>query len=323
VAAAWQKVAVADLEDTRRTSFDRNAEQYDAVRPSYPDVSIDDLIFRSGIRPHGRIVEVGAGTGKATLQFARRSFSVLALEPGPRMAAVLRRKVADYPNVSILETTFEDWHGANRQFDLIVSAQAFHWVSPDVRYARAAAALRSGGAFGWVTNEKRDLDPTLRSELDSAYARWFPTAQLRQPYRAGVTLGKQALELEASGWFEPAEVHAFPWTATYTSRGYVDLLDTYSDHAVQPASVRDGLYAAITSVIDGRRRDRDPVRHRRAVRVAAVIQRPRWAQPLGEKRADTSNLALRQNGTSSRDLPPPKLDRTINSSESPYYWRLS
>jgi ubiquinone/menaquinone biosynthesis C-methylase UbiE len=245
-------VDVVELDDARRTSFDRQAERYDAVRPSYPDVAIDDLLTRSGIPPHGRIIEVGAGTGKATVQFARRDFSVLAIEPGPRMAAVLRRKVAAYEKVSIIESTFEEWELAGAPFDLVVAAQAFHWVKSDVRYKKAAATLRSGGAFGWITNEKADLDPALRRELDSAYENWFPSVEFREPFRAGVALQKPIVELEATRCFEPAVVHTFPWTARYSSRAYVDLLDTYSDHAVQSTSVRDGLYAAIISLIDRR-----------------------------------------------------------------------
>ena len=124
---------MADLDETRRTSFDRNAEQYDAVRPSYPDAAIDDLLKRSSIEPGGRVLEVGAGTGKATVLLARRGYSVVAIEPAPRMAALLRRHVAPYKNVSIAETTFEAWDGAEESFDLVVSAQAFHWVRPDVR----------------------------------------------------------------------------------------------------------------------------------------------------------------------------------------------
>jgi cyclopropane fatty-acyl-phospholipid synthase-like methyltransferase len=243
---------VAELDDTRRTSFDRNAERYDAVRPSYPDDAIEHLIARSGIRPGGRILEVGAGTGKATLQFARRDFSVLAIEPGARMAALLRRKVAGYPKVSIIETTFEECKVQGGSFEIVVAAQAFHWVKPEVRYQKSAEMLHSGGLFAWMTNEKQEWEPELRLELDAAYSKWFPTAEPRGPYRAGVTLQKPLNELETSGHFEPGDVRTFRWTTRYTSRAYVDLLDTYSDHAVQPSRVRDGLYADILSLIDRR-----------------------------------------------------------------------
>jgi len=244
--------ALAELEETRRTSFDREAEAYEASRPSYPDAAIDDLIIRSGIPPGGRILEVGAGTGKATLQLARRDFVVLAVEPGARMAALLRRKVAAYPKVSIVENTFENCEVPDGSFDLVFAAQAFHWVKPEVRYEKSAAVLRSGGAFGWITNEKRELEPALRSEVGEAYAKWFPTAELREPYESGVTLQKPVQELAASGKFEPADIQVFPWMTAYTSRSYVQLLDTYSDHAVQPPNVRERLYAAIVSAIDRR-----------------------------------------------------------------------
>src|SRR5262249_27615202 len=85
------------MDQALRTPFDANAELYDAARPSYPEERVDEVVLRSGIPPGGRILEIGAGTGKATLSFARRGYAILALEPGGNMAAVLRRSVAGFP----------------------------------------------------------------------------------------------------------------------------------------------------------------------------------------------------------------------------------
>lgn len=41
------------------------------------------------------VLEVGAGTGKATLALAERGLAVTCLEPDPRMAAVLRSNAAE------------------------------------------------------------------------------------------------------------------------------------------------------------------------------------------------------------------------------------
>src|SRR4051812_3647185 len=89
-------------DETRRTSFDAQAERYDAARPSYPEALAADVLAR-GVR---RTLEVGAGTGKATVLFARRGASIVALEPGAKLAAVLRRNVAGL-DVAVHETTFE------------------------------------------------------------------------------------------------------------------------------------------------------------------------------------------------------------------------
>src|SRR6185436_15674571 len=78
---------MSQLDEARRTSFDAQAELYDAVRPLYPDALADDVIARGG----RRVLEIGTGTGQATVVFARRGASIVAIEPGPRLAAVLRR----------------------------------------------------------------------------------------------------------------------------------------------------------------------------------------------------------------------------------------
>lgn len=241
------------IDEAFRTSFDRNAQLYDAARPSYPEALVDEVVAWSGIPQGGRILEIGAGTGKASLAFARRGFTILALEPLPNMAAVLRAKAAAFPAVSIEETTFEAWRGGDRAFDLAISAQAFHWVDPAVKYVKAAAALRPGGALALFRNETSGLEPSLRGELDAAYARWFPGVTWTaardsvEPKRAEV-----AAEIDRSGLFGPVRAASFPWTASYTARQYLDLLETHSDHALLEPRYRVPLYSAIVDAIERR-----------------------------------------------------------------------
>jgi len=78
------------IDEARRLSFDASAALYDAARPGYPDALADDLLATAG----RRVLEIGAGTGKATVVFARRGASIVAIEPGPSLAVVLRRNVA-------------------------------------------------------------------------------------------------------------------------------------------------------------------------------------------------------------------------------------
>jgi protein-L-isoaspartate O-methyltransferase len=82
----------------RRTSFDRQAERYDQARPSYPAALVDHVVDRCD---PARMLEVGAGTGKATVRFARSGRALVAVEPGERLAEVLRRNVD-------LMTTYSD-----------------------------------------------------------------------------------------------------------------------------------------------------------------------------------------------------------------------
>ena len=69
-----------------RLVFGQVAERYDRVRPSYPNALVDEVIALAG---RERALEVGAGTGKATLMFAQRGVAVHAVEPSAEMASAV------------------------------------------------------------------------------------------------------------------------------------------------------------------------------------------------------------------------------------------
>jgi SAM-dependent methyltransferase len=236
---------VTALDEARRTSFDAHAELYDAVRPSYPDALAEAVLARAGTR----VLELGAGTGKATLVFARRGATITALEPGGNLAALLRRNAAGLA-VTVEELRFEAWPVEPR-FDVVLAAQSIHWMDPATRYPRAAAALVPGGVLAIVRNEKAALAADLRDELDAAYARWLPPPD-GPPLDLERLIADQVAEIDASGCFDPVDVARFPWTETYPTARYLELLATYSDHAVLPPARREPLFAAIAAALDRR-----------------------------------------------------------------------
>jgi SAM-dependent methyltransferase len=236
-----------EIDEARRLSFDARAALYDAVRPSYPEALAEDLLATAG----RRVLEIGAGTGKATVVFARRGASIVAIEPGPGLAAVLRRNVAGY-DVTVENTTFEAWPIA-RPFDLVMAAQAIHWIDPSVRYTKAAEVLAPGGVVAVIRNEMLPFEPGLRAELEVAYARWHSPSSKR-PSDDPVEDARHELveEIGASRRFGAVETRVYPWTTSFPTARYLDLLETYSDHAVLAAEPRARLYDAIAGAIERR-----------------------------------------------------------------------
>ena len=116
------------MRDERRLSFGSVAELYDRARPTYPHALVDEVVAFAGIDggSHGVALEVGSGTGRATLLLAERGVAVHGLEPSAEMGAVARRACAGYERVEIEETDFEHFGGADGHFDLVFSAQAWH-----------------------------------------------------------------------------------------------------------------------------------------------------------------------------------------------------
>jgi SAM-dependent methyltransferase len=222
------------------------AERYDAARPGYPDALFRDVLARTGAR---HVLEIGAGTGQATLALARLGCDVLALEPGPRLAAILRAKVAAFAGVRVVESTFEEWNTSPTQCDLVLAAQSLHWVDPAVRYAGAARVARY---LAVVVNATGPVDPAVRAEFDRAYDRWTGAGDgnVRARHPVEIARHEWTSEIAASGHYGPVHVVEVPWEDVHTAASYVRRISTYSDHATLPEAARAGLYADLAAAID-------------------------------------------------------------------------
>ena len=115
--------------------------------------------------PASDVLEVGAGTGKATTAFAVRGVALTCLEPDPRMAARLEIECAPFPNVSIVVANFEQWVPPMK-FDALIAAQSWHWVDPARRWDLAHHAVRTGGTIAIFWNKYVVADEGLRGELE-------------------------------------------------------------------------------------------------------------------------------------------------------------
>src|SRR5690349_15130736 len=92
-----------------RVTFDEDAERYDRARPGYPAAVFDDLLAVAGLGPGARVLEIGCGTGQATVPLAERGCRIVAVELGAELAAVARRNLARFPDVEVITGAFEPW----------------------------------------------------------------------------------------------------------------------------------------------------------------------------------------------------------------------
>lgn len=238
-----------------RATFDPVAELYDEVRPGYPGELFDDVVELSGIPRGGRILEVGCGTGQATLPFARRGYRIACVELGENLAAVARRNLADYPGVEIRVGDFEDGEIPEAAFDLAVSATAFHWLDPEVAYPRVARALRPGGSIALFWNEHvhADASGAFFPATQEIYAREAPEIfdhNYGGPPRPEDVLDRTG-EIDASGAFGPVTRRSYRWDQPYDAAGYLRVLATYSGHRTLGEETRSRLFRSISGLIDG------------------------------------------------------------------------
>ena len=225
-----------------KTTFNTAAVLYEDVRPGYPEELIQDVVEFSELSDHSRILEVGCGTGKATLSFAERGYELVCLDIGADLLAVAKEKLGAFPNVSFVEQAFEEWK-SEEEFDLIISATAFHWVDPKVRYLKASEMLRSDSFLAVFSNQHVRKDEGFFAESQSLYDKYYlPLTVDRPPTHATNFPGVEVFE-------EPIK-RVYPWTQTYSSAQYIKLLGTYSGHIALSDENRNLLFEGITNLIE-------------------------------------------------------------------------
>lgn len=234
--------------DRRRLSFDSVAELYDEVRPVYPEALTEDIIRLSGIGPEGSILEIGCGTGQATMPFARRGFRMVCLEPGRRMARIARSKLRPYPRIEVHTLSFEEWQPGGVRFDLITAAQSFHWVDPEQGYSRAARALSDTGSIALFWHSYSAAEIPLRHALDAVYAELAPEIEDRRTREHRVPNREQ--ELRSGGLFGEVVVRRYPWRSKADADRYLKFLATQSDHIVLDPGRRAILFEAIRGQVE-------------------------------------------------------------------------
>ncbi len=239
----------------QRLVFGEVAETYDKQRSSYPSQIVDGVLAFAGLGQDTTTpaAEVGAGTGKASVLFAARGLALECLEPSPAMAAVARRNLAPYGNAEVREVSFEDWRPADHSFGLVFAAQAWHWVSPEGRYAKVCRALRPGGTFAAFWNTMLGHgDKRLEKAIALAYADLIAgQGGLTSAGRAGVN-DWVISEIEASGLFEPGSptVLRTSWQRSFDTENWIGLLTTQSDHRMLDEETRAQLFDRIRAAID-------------------------------------------------------------------------
>jgi SAM-dependent methyltransferase len=200
---------------------------------------------------NGRVLEIGAGTGRATLPLARGGARIEVVEPSEDMLGILAGRLqveALSAQCDLRQATFEDVDPA-RVYDVIIAAQSFHWANPATRWPRLSSLLRADGRAylfwnGWhLAPQAHDVDAVLALYAACGHGIRSDVAD----HRSDVSWAESEIEADPTLALVDARTYEWPWRLPVDD--YLALLNTTSQYSVAAAGVREPLLQTLREIL--------------------------------------------------------------------------
>ncbi|MCU0547793.1 MAG: class I SAM-dependent methyltransferase [Leptolyngbya sp. Prado105] len=240
-----------DLEQ-RKVWYSPVVEAYDRGRPGYPEDLIRKSIEAAHLAPDAKILEVGCGSGTATLDFAKLGYEIDAVEPNPEFCRIAARNFAEFPKVTLFQQSFEEWQVKPAEYQIVLAANAWHWIASDIKYVKASETLKEGGALVLLWNMSLEPSIEVYQALNRVYQQYAPTIAPQYEGRdkqLEILRGLGRL-IRDSGLFEPPMIESSCCERTYDTERYLDLLSSYSQYVSLDPRVREALFLGLRTTIE-------------------------------------------------------------------------
>ena len=233
----------------KRFAFNEDAINYDKWRPNYCEELFHDIMEYSKLDGHKKALEIGIGTGQATLPFLKTGCDLTAIELGENLAEFSKNKFKDYKNFTIHNISFEDFKCNTNTFDLIYSATAFHWIDESVGYPKAFNLLRPNGTLALFWNKPfiGRKDDVLHQRIQAIYEKYKPSNT--KPIENDENHYKELLERLKKYGFKDVKLKLYHKTRIFNSCDYISLLNTYSDHRTMNPKIKEQFEKEIRQAI--------------------------------------------------------------------------
>ena len=212
-------------------TFNASADYYDKFRPTYPENLVIDIIKKTGVNSKSKILEIGAGSGKATELFVKRGLNITCIEPGSNLAAEGKKKFQHTNQVKYIISRFEEWQEVSGFYDLIISAQAFHWVPKPLGYEKCFNALKTDKHMALFWNFYLSSGEEVDVELQDLFKE-YPVAYLDSKESLENRINQNIDEIKGIGLFKNIEVIRYPWSQVYSIEDYIGFLKTGNGYLI-------------------------------------------------------------------------------------------
>lgn len=143
--------------------FSDRVEDYIRYRPGYPLEIVPFLEQNNFLQPNAHIADIGSGTGLSSQLFLDAGYRVTGVEPNDEMRKASEVLLAAYPDFTALKGDAYSSTMPGASVDLIVCAQAFHWLDRKLAADEFRRILKPNGHVLLMWNDRDLSSPFMKA----------------------------------------------------------------------------------------------------------------------------------------------------------------
>ncbi len=124
----------------------KNMDMYKPVINNYTHKVIQKLITESGIKKEDKIIEVGCGLGRFTLNLAKEGYNLTIIDINKYYTKINKRFFKSFKNVKIIE----DISILNYKFDYVIGFNILHHVDIPFFLNEVKKLLKKNGTMAFI-----------------------------------------------------------------------------------------------------------------------------------------------------------------------------
>jgi len=208
-------------------SFKKVGVSYHLGRRDYPKKLIGDVIKISGVNKDSLILDVGCGTGKSTIPFAKTGSKIVGIDISDSMLRIAKNLSVKHKNIVYKRVSFEEFISLPNSFDLILMGTAIHWLDPKMVYEKSSKLLRKGGSLALFWEPISSLCKKIRLlGMEEMFIKNCPNypiipASVNYP-------NKRSQEVVKSKLFSSTIIKKYKFIQKYSQEEFISLINTYS-----------------------------------------------------------------------------------------------
>ncbi len=268
----FQKIYEQPLEN-RKDWYAASTVAYAQYRAPYVTEVIEQVCAEFPKKSDLKLLEVGSGPGNASQHFVQRDYDMTCVEPNTTACVFARKRFENFPNVNIINSTFEEWADENqRKFDGAIASTSFHWLDAETRCQRLSDLLNSEGKMVLLWCTAPQPEKYVYQYLDPIYQEYMTTfADYENFETQRQNINRISQELVTSGYFADLKHFEAVGDRRYTPEEYLSLLTTLSPYIALSEEKRTAFFKELRVVFNSNKIEQFHTKYICAAHVAVKV----------------------------------------------------